>query len=424
MKRRSLLHSGVAAGLTVSLTGCTTNPDNSGNNTDTSPPESGETPPETEADTETETEEETETETEPETEDDDSDDSSDTEGPEIDDFSISGDQFSSGEMMEINVEVSDQNKISRLYFRFENEAGGGAVYDAYRDFSPPVDSGAYTIEYQWPEDASDGTYEATWIYAEDSIGNRADYTDDFPQSETEIEINSDTSDTEGPKITDFTIPSQEFDPRETMQIEVDVTDETDIARIYFRFEHEDGGGAVYDAYRDFSPPVDSGTYTIEYQWPENTPGGTYEATWIFAEDNIGNKADWTDSFSTEEKQITINSEVSDTEGPVIRDFTISSDQFKSGEIMQIEADVTDETDIARVYFRFEHEDSGGAVYDAYRDFSPAVGSGTYTIEYQWPEDTPTGTYQATWIFAEDSIGNTATWTDSFSTQKKQIEINE
>lgn len=30
-----------------------------------------------------------------------------------------------------------------------------------------------------------------------------------------------------------------------------MTDETDIARVYFRFEHEDGGGVVYDAYRDF-----------------------------------------------------------------------------------------------------------------------------------------------------------------------------
>lgn len=430
MKRRTFLHSGVAAGLTVSLTGCTTDSDGPENNTDTSPPEPSEIPPETETETDNETTDNSKTETEAEeetgteTDDDGSDDSSDTEGPVIDDFSISGNQFSSGEAMEINVEVSDQNKISRLYFRFENEAGGGAVYDAYRDFSPPVESGTYTIEYQWPEDASDGTYEATWIYAEDSIGNKADYTDDFPQSKKEIEINSDTSDTEGPEITDFTISSQEFEAGDTMEIEVDVTDETGIGRIYFRFENQDGGGAVFDAYRDFSPSVESGIHTIEYQWPEDTPGGTYEATWIYAEDEIGNTADWTDSFSTEKKQITINSELSDTEGPVIQGFSISSDQFEPGEMMRIETDVTDETDIVRVYFRFENEDGGGAVYDAYRDFSPPVESGTYTIEYQWPDDTPTGTYHATWIFAEDSIGNTATWGDSFSTQKKQIEIRE
>ena len=324
--------------------------------------------------------------------------------------------------MKINVEVFDPNDISRLYFRFENQAGGGAVYDAYRDFSPPVDSGAYTIEYHWPEETSEGTYEATWIYAEDSIGNRAGYADDFPQSKKEIEIDSDTSDTEGPEITDFIISDREFEPEEKMQIEVDVTDKNSIERIYFRFENQDGGGAVYDAYRDFSPPVKSGRYTIEYQWPQDTPGGTYEATWIFAEDNIGNTADWTALFPTEKSQITINSEVSDTNGPVIQNFSISADQFKPSETMQIEVDVTDKTEIERVYFRFEHEDGGGAVYDAYRDFSPPVESGKYTIEYQWPEDTPTGTYQATWIFAEDSIGNKATWTDSFSTQKKQVEL--
>ena len=436
MKRRTFLHSGVAAGLTVSIAGCATDSDNPENETAISTPGSSETAPETETDTETEsesenetatnseTETEAETETETETDDNDSDGSSDTEGPVIEDFSISDNQFEPGDTMEIDVEVSDQNRISRLYFRFENQEGGGAVYDAYRDFDPGVESGTYTIEYQWPENASDGTYEATWIYAEDSIGNRDDYNSDFSQSKKEIEINSDTSDTEGPEITDFTISSQEFEPGDTMQIDVDVTDETGIGRIYFRFENQSGGGAVFDAYRDFSPPVDSGTHTIEYQWPEDTPGGTYEATWIYAEDDIGNTSDWTDSFPTEKKQITINSEVSDTEGPVIQDFSISADQFEPGETMQIDADVTDETGIARVYFRFENEEGGGAVYDAYRDFSPSVESGTYTIEYQWPEDTPTGTYQATWIYGEDSIGNTATWADSFSTQKKQIEIRE
>jgi len=301
MKRRTFIHSGVTAGLTVSLAGCTTDSDNPENNINTSPPESSETSTETEADTETETEGETETETETET----NDGSSDTEGPVIDDFSISGNQFSSGEAMEINVEVSDQNEISRLYFRFENEAGGGAVYDAYRDFSPPVDSGTYTIEYQWPEDTPGGTYEATWIHAEDDLGNTADWTDSFSTEKKQITINSEVSDTEGPVIQDFTISADQFEPGETMQIEADVTDETDIARVYFRFEHEDGGGAVYDAYRDFSPAVESGTYTIEYQWPEDTPTGTYQATWIYAEDSIGNTATWTDSFSTQKKQIEI-----------------------------------------------------------------------------------------------------------------------
>lgn len=417
-------------GAFLSLSGCL-GPDNvedqSENRSSTSNPdtpvetdlESPETTTTTES--ETETGNQTETETKTETEDGETE-SGDTNGPVIQDFSISGGQFNPGETMVITVEVSDPNEVSRVYFRFENQSGGGAVYDAYRDFSPPVGSGTYTIEYQWPEDTPAGTYEATWIHAEDSIGNRSAWDDNFSESKKQIEITSDTSDTEGPVITEFTISDEEFSPGDTMQIDVEVSDQTGISRIYFRFENQDGGGAVFDAYRDFSPATSSGTHTIEYQWPDDTPGGTYEATWIYAEDSIGNKADWTNSFSAEKKQITINSEVSDTEGPVIQDFNISDNEFEPGETMQIEAEVTDETDITRIYFRFEHADGGGAVYDAYRDFSPPVGSGTYTIEYQWPEDTSTGTYQATWIFAEDSIGNTADWTDSFSNDKKQVDI--
>ena len=115
---------------------------------------------------------------------------------------------------------------------------------------------------------------------------------------------------------------------------------------------------------------------------------------------------------------------SDTEGPTIHDFTISDATFQPGNVMEIETEVTDETGIERIYFRFEHEDGGGAVYDAYRNFKPAVDDGTYTIEYQWPENTPKGTYEATWIFARDPIGNTATWTDTFPKSQKQIEIEQ
>ncbi|GAB3684430.1 hypothetical protein GCM10028857_13400 [Salinarchaeum chitinilyticum] len=348
--------------------------------------------------------------------------SSDTEAPVIHDFSLSGQEFEPGDTMEIDVEVTDQSEISRVYFRFEHVDDGGAVFDAYRDFSPPVDDGTYTIEYSWPENTPGGTYEATQISSEDSIGNIAGWGEEFPTEKGRIEINADSSDTTGPTIEDFSISADTFEPGESMEIDVEVTDETDIERIYFRFEHDDGGGAVYDAYRDFSPPVSSGTYTIEYQWPENTPGGSYVATWIFARDSIGNQRQWADSFSEEKKTIQIDSENQDTDGPVIHDFTVSNDTFEPGSTMQIDAEVSDESGITRIYFRFEHTDGGGAVFDAYRDFSSPVEDGTYTIEYQWPDDTPTGDYIATWIFAEDSVGNTQGWKEEFSQEKRTVEV--
>ena len=354
--------------------------------------------------------------------DDEDQDSSDTEGPTIHDFTLSGRTFEPGDTMEIEAEVTDDTDIERVYFRFEHEDDGGAVFDAYRDFSPPADDGTHTISYQWPEDTPGGTYEATWIFARDSIGNTKSQKDSFSIDERTIEIESETSDTEGPTIHGFTLSGRTFEPGDTMEIEAEVTDDTDIERVYFRFEHEDDGGAVFDAYRDFSPPADDGTHTISYQWPEDTPGGTYEATWIFARDSIGNTKSQKDSFSIDERTIEIESETSDTEGPTIHDFTLSERMFEPGESMEINVEVTDETDIERLYFRFEHEDGGGAVFDAYRDFSPPADDGTHTISYQWPEDTPGGTYEATWIFARDSIGNTKSQKDSFSDDERTIEI--
>lgn len=348
----------------------------------------------------------------------------DVEGPVIQDFTIDSDSYVPGDVMTIEVDVIDETSIERIYFRFEHTDDGGAVFDAYRDFSPPVKSGTYKIQYEWPEDTPGGTYEATWILARDAIGNRDSWEDSFETTKKQIEISSEQEDTEPPRVQDFTILKSEYDAGDRMEIEAEVTDDSGIDRIYFRFEHVDGGGAVFDAYQDYSPPVDSGTYTIEYEWPTDTPSGTYEATWIYARDSIGNRENWADSFPPSKKQVEVNSENTDTEGPVIEDFTIPQDSFSPGELMQIDADVTDETGIERIYFRFENVDGGGAVFDAYRDFSPPVDSGTYTVEYRWPENTPAGTYEATWIYARDSIGNNANWTDSFSTSKKRIEIQE
>lgn len=352
-----------------------------------------------------------------------SDTGPDTTGPIIHGFAFSDTSLDAGDTITITVNASDETAIERLYFRFEHTEGGGAVFDAYRDFDPPVDSGQHTITYQWPDDAPDGTYEATWISARDSIGNRASWEDGFPLDKKQLDVNSPSSDTNGPVIHDFSVSNDTFRPGETMTITVNATDETNIARLYLRYEHVDGGGAVFDAYQDFDPAVESGTYNITYEWPENTPGGTYEGTWISAEDSIGNKASWEEQFSTEKKQLQIDSETSDTEGPVIQSFSISDDTFQPGEEMTITVNATDETDIARLYFRFEHEDGGGAVYDAYLDFDPAVGNGTYDIHYEWPEDTPGGTYEATWIYGEDSIGNTASWENEFSEEQKTIEVS-
>ncbi|SIS18385.1 hypothetical protein [Natronorubrum thiooxidans] len=352
----------------------------------------------------------------------DEDDSSDTEGPTIHDFTLSGKTFEPGDSMKIDVEVADETDIERIYFRFEHENGGGAVFDAYRDFSPAVDDGTHTISYQWPENTPGGTYEITSISTRDSIGNFGSQTDSFSIDKRTIEIESKMSDTEAPIIHNFTLSGRKFEPGDSMKIDVDVTDETDIERIYFRFEHKDGGGAVFDAYRDFSPAVDDGTHTISYQWPENTSGGAYEITSISTRDSIGNFGSQTDSFSIDKRTIEIESETVDTEAPIVHDFTLSGRKFEPGDSMKIDVEVTDKTDIERIYFRFEHEDGGGAVFDAYRDFSPAVDDGTHTISYQWPENTPGGTYEITSISTRDSIGNFRSQTDSFSIDKRTIEI--
>lgn len=266
-----------------------------------------------------------------------------------------------------------------------------------------------------------GSTDPSWITEE--------MRQDVTISETTLEEDDGSNDeddesdeTSGPTIHDFSFSSASFEPGEILEIDVEVADEMGIDRVYFRFEHEDGGGAVFDAYRDFDPPVEDGTYTIDYQWPDDTPGGTYEATWIFARDSIGNTTNWTDEFPISDRQVEIDSDKDDTEGPTIHDFSLSSSEFAPGEVMEIDAEVTDDTGIERLYFRFEHVDGGGAVFDAYRDFQPPVGDGTYTIEYQWPSETPSGTYEATWIFARDPIGNIATWTDAFPISERQVEI--
>lgn len=231
---------------------------------------------------------------------------------------------------------------------------------------------------------------------------------------------AESGDTSGPVVQDFELSSDSFEAGETMEIEVDAADKSDIARLYFRYEHTDGGGAVYDAYRDFEPAVESGTYTIEYQWPEDTPAGTYEISYVSAEDSIGNRRTYHDDIPGKE-QVTIESDLTDTEGPTVESFELSGDSFEAGETMEIDVTATDATGIARLYFRYEHTDGGGAVYDAYRDFEPAVEDGTYTIEYQWPEDTAEGTYEISYVSAEDSIENRRTYHDDIP-GKEQVVI--
>jgi hypothetical protein len=345
--------------------------------------------------------------------------SGDTSGPVVQDFELSSDSFEAGETMEIEVDAADKSDIARLYFRYEHTDGGGAVYDAYRDFEPAVENGTYTIEYQWPEDTPAGTYEVSYVSAEDSIGNRRTYHDDIPGKE-QVTIESDLTDTTGPIVESFELSGESFEAGETMEIDVTATDATGITRLYFRYEHTDGGGAVYDAYRDFEPAVENGTYTIEYQWPEDTPEGTYEISYVSAEDSIGNRRTYFDNIRGKE-QVAIGSDLTDTEGPNIESFELSDDLFDSGETMEIDVTATDTTGIARLYFRYEHTDGGGAVYDAYRDFEPAVEDGTYTIEYQWPEDTPEGTYEISYVSAEDSIGNRRTYHDDIP-GKEQVVI--
>lgn len=114
-------------------------------------------------------------------------------------------------------------------------------------------------------------------------------------------------------------------------------------------------------------------------------------------------------------------ETADTSGPVVQNYTISNDSFEAGETMKIDVNVTDETDIQRIYFRFENTEGGGAVFDAYQDFQPPVDNGTYTISYEWPDDTPAGTYSLSYVSASDGIGNRRTYFEDFP-GKERINI--
>lgn len=225
-----------------------------------------------------------------------------------------------------------------------------------------------------------------------------------------------------PEIRSLSLSDNVFEPGDKMVIKADVVGGNNrVDRIYCRFEHEDGGGAVFDAYREFNPPVDEGTYDVDYVWPENAPNGEYEATWIFSRDEVGNKNNLTDTFADQLK-IEVNSPTSDTQGPVIHNFSFSDRRFEKGDTMKIDVNVSDNIGVKRIYFRFEHDDRGGAVFDAYRDFNPSAEDGVHTIEYKWPENAPSGRYDATWIFTKDQIGNTSTWTNAFTEEERSVTV--
>jgi PGF-CTERM protein len=231
----------------------------------------------------------------------------DTSAPEVENYTISNDTFRPGETMEINVNATDETNISLLRFRFQNTESGDNFnpFEPEREFDPPVENGTYTISYSWPENTPNGTYEITLIMAQDSLGNYNSYSDDLP-GERQITINANTTDTDAPEVENYTISNDTFQPGETMEIDVNATDETNISLLRFRFQNTESGDNFnpFEPEREFDPPVENGTYTISYSWPENTPNGTYEITLIMAQDSLGNYNSYSDDLPGE-RQITI-----------------------------------------------------------------------------------------------------------------------